>query len=67
MSAKPDATYTLILTHEERGVLFSLLEQSVTDVHAESRRTESPAYQEKVHHQEAVLRALKEKVGQLGG
>ena len=43
----------------------SLLEQWVVETHAERRRTESPAYQEEVRREEAVLQGLLHKVRQL--
>jgi hypothetical protein len=54
--------FTLTLTEEERAQLLSLLERARRDTHVEARRTESPDYQEQVHHQEAVLRSLIDKL-----
>jgi len=65
MQAIQPGTYVLTLNEEERAELTRLLEQALIDVHAESRRTEAPAYQQQVHHQEAVIRALTEKARQL--
>jgi hypothetical protein len=54
--------YTLILNEVERAGLLNLLERELRDTHAEARRTESPDYQDEVHHQETVLRGLIEKL-----
>jgi len=53
---------TLTLDPEEHTELLSLLERALRDTHAEARRTEAPDYQEKIHHQEAVLRRLIDKL-----
>jgi hypothetical protein len=58
-------TCTLTLSEEERAALVGLLEQSLLEVHAERRRTESPRYQEAVTGQEALLRRLAEKLQNL--
>jgi hypothetical protein len=54
--------FTLTLTEEERMQLLSLLEQTLRDTHVEARRTEAPRYQEEIHHQEAALRRLIDKL-----
>jgi hypothetical protein len=56
------ARITIILSDEERARLMDLLDGALRDTHVEARRTEAPAYQKGVHHQEAVLRALIEKL-----
>jgi len=54
--------FTLTLNEEERTQLVSLLEQTLSDTRVEARRTEAPAYQEQVHHQESLLRGMIEKL-----
>jgi hypothetical protein len=54
--------FTLALDEEERAHLLSLLERARRDTHVEARRTENPDYQEQVHHQEAILRRLIDKL-----
>jgi hypothetical protein len=54
--------FTVTITEQERDFLLSHLEQTLEDTHAEARRTESPAYQQVVHEQEALLRSLVNKV-----
>lgn len=56
------AKYTVTLNEVERAALLNLLERELRDTHAEARRTESPDYQEEVHHQEFVLHGLIEKL-----
>jgi hypothetical protein len=58
--------FTLTLNEEERTQLVSLLEQTLRDTHVEARRTEAPAYQEQVHHQERLLRGVIEKLRRTG-
>ena len=55
------AKYTVSLNEVERAELLNLLEREL-HTHAEARRTESPDYQEEVHHQESVLHVLIEKL-----
>ena len=54
--------FTLSLDEEERAQLLSLLERTRRDTHIEARRTETPDYKELVHHQEAVLQGLIDKL-----
>jgi hypothetical protein len=54
--------FTLTLTEEERTLLLDLLEQTFRDTHVEARRTEAPQFQQQIHHQEAVLRGLIDKL-----
>ena len=54
--------FILTLDEEERAHLLSLLERARRDTHVEARRTETPDYQEQVHHQEAILRRLIDKL-----
>ncbi len=56
------AKYTVSLNEVERAELLNLLERELRDTHAEARRTESPDFQEEVHHQESVLHGLIEKL-----
>jgi hypothetical protein len=56
------AKYTFTLNEVERAELLNVLERELRDTHAEARRTESPDYQEEVHHQESVLHGLIEKL-----
>jgi hypothetical protein len=57
--------YTLVLSDEERKELLRLLESSLTETHAEARRTEAPGYRDQIHQEEVLLRALTEKVRRL--
>jgi hypothetical protein len=66
MATPPTTEYTLQLTEEERNELLFLVDQALRDVHAERRRTEAPAYQERVRREESVIRSLAEKVHRLG-
>jgi hypothetical protein len=52
------------LDQEEWTVLSQILEQALTDIHVERRRTEDPTYHEEIVHREGVLRALLERVRQ---
>jgi hypothetical protein len=54
--------FTFSLTEEERTQLLSVLEQARRDTHVEARRTESPAFQERVHQEETILRGLIDKL-----
>jgi hypothetical protein len=56
--------FTLVLSEGERSQLLSILDQALRDTHAEARRTEAPDYRDRVHHQEAVLRGLLDKLRQ---
>jgi hypothetical protein len=57
--------YTLTINDEERQELLRILEQNLVDTHVERRRTEEPAYQQQVTHEENVLKGLTEKVRKL--
>lgn len=65
MATEHPGEYTLVLTAEERAVLSSILEESLTEIHAEKRRTEAPRYRDRIQHQEAVIRGIMEKTSQL--
>ena len=54
--------FTLTLNEMERTEVLALLERELRETHVEARRTESPDYQDEVHHQEAVLQGLIEKL-----
>jgi hypothetical protein len=56
------AGFTLTLDAIERVELLRVLERELRDTHMEARRTESPDFQEEVHHRESVLHALIEKL-----
>jgi hypothetical protein len=56
------AKLTLTLNEMERAELLTLLEREARETHVEARRTESPDYQDEVHHHEAVLQGLIEKL-----
>jgi hypothetical protein len=63
MSATKSSTqFTLTLNEAERAELLILLERELRETHVEARRTESPDYQDEVHHQEAVLQGMLEKL-----
>jgi hypothetical protein len=63
MSATKSSTqFTLTLNAAERAELLILLERELRETHVEARRTESPDYQDDVHHQEAVLKGMLEKL-----
>jgi hypothetical protein len=57
--------FTLALDDKERAELLLLLEESLVDTHAEKRRTDAPAYRERIQQQEAIIRRLAEKVRRL--
>ena len=52
----------LTLNEAERAQLLILLERELRETHVEARRAESPDYQDQVHHQEAVLQGMLEKL-----
>jgi hypothetical protein len=62
MTTATSAQCTVTFTEEEQKELLRLLENSLTETHVEARRTEAPAFQQQLHRQEAVLRALIDKV-----
>ncbi len=63
MSAtKQSMQFTLSLNETEHAELLILLEREIRETHVEARRTESPKYQDEVHHQETVLQGLIEKL-----
>ena len=59
------AKFTLVLTEDERAELLRLIERTSVDIHAEKRRTEGPAYRERVGNEETVIHTLLEKIRQL--
>jgi hypothetical protein len=54
--------FTLVLTEEERTELLNLVDQALKETHVEARRTDTPAYQEVVRHEESILRGLLQKL-----
>ena len=63
MSAtKSSMQFTLTLNEAEHAELLILLERELRETHVEARRTESPDYQDEVHHQEAILQGMLEKL-----
>jgi len=65
MAATEQSTkFTLTLDETERAELLILLEREVRETHVEARRTESPDYQDEVHHQETILHRLIDKLRQ---
>jgi len=62
MSSLAAVEYQVSFTEEERAELLRILEASLLETHAERRRTESPAYQEEVGHEESLLKTLVDKV-----
>ena len=54
--------FILALDEVEHAELLALLEQELCGRHVEARRTESPDYQDEVHHHETVLQGVLEKL-----
>jgi hypothetical protein len=65
MAAVESLEFTLRLNEEERAELLRLLETCLREVHGERRRTEAPAYQSRVAHEESLIHGLTEKVRHL--
>jgi hypothetical protein len=65
MNTNATTAYSLTLTEDERAELLRLLEAALLETHAEKRRTEAPAYRDRMLHQETLIRALAEKVRRL--
>ena len=61
-ASKQRAGFVFTLDATERVELLRLLEREFRDTHMEARRTESPEFQEGVHHREIVLQRLIEKL-----
>jgi hypothetical protein len=59
---KQRAGFVFTLDAMERVELLRLLEREIRDTHVEARRTESPDFQDDVHHREHVLESLIEKL-----
>jgi hypothetical protein len=53
---------SLELDQEERTLLMTLLERTLRETHSEARRTDALELQDQLHHEEACLRALIDKV-----
>ncbi len=62
LSSKQPAGFHFILNAMERVELLRVLERELRDTHMEARRTESPAFQDDVHHRENAIRGLIEKL-----
>jgi hypothetical protein len=63
MTANEQATkFILALDEAEHTELLKVLERELRETHAEARRTESPDFQEEVHHEESILVSLVEKL-----
>lgn len=54
--------YQITFTAEERDELLAILEQSLSDLRVECRRTEAPQYHEQVRHEKCVVQALADKL-----
>jgi hypothetical protein len=54
--------FLLALDEIERAELLHLLERELSATHVEARRTQSPAFQDEVHQEESVLRAVIQKL-----
>jgi hypothetical protein len=66
MAATEQSTkFTLLLNEAERAALLILLEREMRETRVEARRTESPDYQDAIHHEETVLQGLIEKLRRL--
>jgi hypothetical protein len=50
--------FILALDQVEHAELLKLLERELRETRVEARRTESPDFQDEVHHQESVLQGL---------
>jgi hypothetical protein len=65
MTANEQETkFILALDEVEHAELLKVLERELKETHAEARRTESPDFQEEVHHEESILAGLVEKLRQ---
>jgi hypothetical protein len=65
MQANEQATkFILALDEAEHAELLKVLERELRETHAEARRTESPDFQEEVHHEESILASLIQKLRQ---
>jgi hypothetical protein len=63
MTANDQATkFILALDEVEHAELLRVLERELRETHAEARRTESPDFQDEVHHEESILASLIEKL-----
>jgi hypothetical protein len=56
--------FILALDEGEHAELLSLLERELRETRVEARRTESPEYQDEVHHHETVLQGVLDKLRQ---
>jgi hypothetical protein len=60
-------TFVLALTEPEREELLRLLEQELTEVHAERRRTEAPDYRDQLRRRETLIQGLVGRLRPVGG
>jgi hypothetical protein len=59
MHASDQSTkFILALDEMEHAALLRLLHRELRETRVEARRTESPQYQDGIHHEEAVLEGL---------
>jgi hypothetical protein len=58
-------THTMVLSEEERTVLLDLLQQALAETRVEVHRTHTPSFRDQVLHEEALIRRLVQKLGQL--
>ena len=59
MTANDQVTkYIIELDEMEHAELLKVLERELKETHAEARRTESPDFQDEVHHEESILASL---------
>jgi hypothetical protein len=59
---KQRSGFIFTLDATERIELLRVLERELRDTHMEARRTESPDFQDEVHHREHTLQGLIEKL-----
>jgi hypothetical protein len=57
--------HTIDLSEEERTALLRLLQEALSEMQAEKRRTEAPYYRDLLVREEARIRGVIEKVRQL--
>jgi hypothetical protein len=63
MTANDQVTKIIIeLDEMEHAELLKVLERELKETHAEARRTESPDFQDEVHHEESILASLVQKL-----
>ncbi|MFI5455701.1 MAG: hypothetical protein ACHRXM_09645 [Isosphaerales bacterium] len=60
------SSHTLTLSSEERDTLLDLLRQALGETRVEVHRTHTPAFRDKVLGQECIIRAVIERLEQIG-